>query len=253
MAMKPSPDRCLLCDGPWTGAQPHGYRGLHRRCYMRMRDAGRLDEFPILRYRLPTRPPVVKEEVPCLTPGCGGTVMRWSNRMNKTYRCNDCKSCHRLTGGYDPRLRRGYDVRLPDKERVAYWLDPTNVKMFRGVPTPFVKPGGPEGDCLVWQRAMTGNLQQTKSGSVYPQVHWYGRQQRVHRIVYSVLNDHPLDELLVVDHRCEIKQCINPAHLGAETLASNTAGRIRTMRHDRLWNDPEALRKRIQELEEDAA
>jgi hypothetical protein len=100
---------------------------------------------------------------------------------------------------------------------------------------------------------MTGNLRQIESGSVYPQIHWHGRQQRVHRVVYSVLNDHPLDELLVVDHKCEIKQCINPAHLGAETLASNTAGRIRTMRHDRLWNDPEALRKRIQELEEDAA
>jgi hypothetical protein len=250
MAMKSLPDKCLRCDGPWTDAQPHGYRGLHRRCYMRMRDAGRLDEFPILRYRLPTRPPVVKEEVACLTPDCGNTVVRWSNRINKTYRCSRCQYLKTTTGGYDRRLLPRYDSTLPPKERVAYWLDPDHQQQFRGVPTPFVKPGGPEGDCLIWQRQLKGNPQQMETGNTYPTVHWYNRQERAHRVVYSVLNDIPLEELLVVDHSCEIKQCINPAHLGAETLASNTAGRIRTMRHDRLWNDPEALRARLAELEQ---
>jgi hypothetical protein len=252
MAMRSSPDRCLLCDDPWTGMEAHRSRGLHPRCYNQMRDVGRLDEFPILRYRLPARPPMEREEVVCLTPDCDDTVTRYANRMNKTYRCARCKYAKLRTGGYDHRLLARYDQSLPPMERVLYWLDPDNQQQFRGIPTPFVKPGGPDGDCLVWQRQLHGNTRQMATGNTYPKVHWYKRQERAHRIVYSVLNDIPLEELLVVDHRCEIKQCINPAHLGAETLASNTAGRIRTRRHDRLWNDPDALRARLAELEQAA-
>ena len=253
--MKPTPPRCLLCEGRWTDAKPYLSRGLHRGCYHRMWHAGRLDEFPKLRYGAPRKPQAPKVAVGCHgSPDCENRSkpMSPTNPGASTYRCKACHRTYRNTGQYDRRLLNNYDFLLPPEERVAYWLDPTNVKNFRGVPTPFVKPGGPEGDCLIWQRSMTGSTQQIASGKTYPQVHWYGRQQRVHRVVYSVLNGIPLEELLVVDHQCEIKQCINPAHLGAETLASNTAGRIRTMRHDRLWNDPDALRARLAELEEAA-
>ncbi len=257
MAMKPEPSRCLLCDGPWTGTEAHRSRGLHPRCYREIRTAGRLDEFPILRYRLP---PKTRQLLPRMTVRCHGAPdcenrsrpMYERNPAASTFRCAECQYTFRTTGQYDPRLLPRYDVSLPPMERVRYWLDPDNRSKFRGVPTPFVRPGGPEGDCLIWQRVLGGNTRQMATGNNYPKVHWYKRQERVHRIVYSVLNDIPLKELLVVDHSCEIKQCINPAHLGAETLASNTAGRIRTRRHDRLWNDPEALRARLAELEQAA-
>ncbi len=255
MAMKPEPPRCLLCDGPWTDAQPYLSRGLHRGCYHRMWHTGRLDEFPILRYAILPKPQAPPVTVRCHgSPDCENQSkpMSQTNPNIPIYRCLRCQYVKRTTGGYDPRLLPRYDTTLPPMERVLYWLDPDNRSKFRGVPTPFVRPGGPEGDCLIWQRVLGGNTRQMATGNNYPKVHWYKRQERVHRIVYSVLNDIPLKELLVVDHSCEIKQCINPAHLGAETLASNTAGRIRTMRHDRLWNDPEALRARLAELEQAA-
>ena len=246
------PPRCLLCGEPWTD-KPHLGRGLHHRCYHRMWYASRLEEFPILRYAVRVNyEPVPKEKVSCLTPDCENTTTRYVSRINKTYRCSRCKYAKIMTGGYDHRLLARYDQSLPPMERVLYWLDPDNQQQFRGVPTPFVKPGGPDGDCLIWQRQLHGNRRQMETGDTYAKVHWYKRQERVHRIVYSVFNDIPLDELLIVDHSCEIKQCVNPAHLGAETLSGNTAGRIRTLRHDRLWNDPDALRARLAELEEAA-
>ena len=252
MAMKSSPDRCLLCDDPWTGTEAHRSRGLHPRCYNQMRNAGRLDEFPILRYRRPARPPTVKEEVVCLTPDCGDTVMRWSNRLNKTYRCNRCQYVKTTTGGYDRRLTPRYDISLPLLDRVLYWLDPDTRQPLRGVPTPFVKPGGPAGDCLIWQRRLGGNPRQIADGSAYPKAHYNGKQERAHRLVYSAIYRVPLDELLVVDHSCEQKPCINPAHLGAETRSGNTAGRLKTLRLERLLDDPEALRARLAELEQAA-
>ena len=252
MAMKSSPDRCLLCDGPWTGTEAHRSRGLHPRCYNQMRDADRLDEFPILRYRRPARPPTVKEEVSCLTPNCGDTVMRYANRMNKASRCDRCQYVKRTTGGYDRRLTPRYDISLPLLDRVLYWLDPDTRQQFRGVPTPFVQPGGPEGDCLIWQRLLGGNSWQHASKNLYAKVHHNGKQERAHRLVYSVIYRAPLDALLVVDHSCEETACINPAHLEAETLAGNTAGRLKTLRLERRWNDPDALRARLAELEEAA-
>ena len=193
-----------------------------------------------------------REAVSCLTADCGDTVFRYVNRSNKTYRCARCQYVKRTTGGYDRRLTPRYDISLPLLDRVLYWLDPDTRQPLRGVPTPFVQPGGPEGDCLIWQRHLGGNSWQHASGRLYPKAHYNGKQDRAHRLVYSAIYRVPLDELLVVDHSCEEPSCINPAHLGAETLSGNTAGRIRTRRHERLWNDPDALRARLAELEQAA-
>lgn len=257
MATKPVPDRCLFCDGPWTGTEAHRSRGLHPRCYLEMRTAGRLDEFPILRYRLV---PKTRQLLPRMTVRCHGAPdcenrsqpMYERNPAASTFRCTRCQYVKRTTGGYDRRLLPRYDVSLPLLDRVLYWLDPDTRQPLRGVPTPFVQPGGPDGDCLIWQRRLIGNPRQMADGSAYAGTHYNGRQERAHRLVYSAIHRVPLDELLVVDHSCEQKPCINPAHLGAETRSGNTAGRIRTMRHDRLWDDPDALRARLAELEQAA-
>ena len=253
--MKPTPPRCLLCEGRWTDAQPYLSRGLHRGCYHRMWHAGRLDEFPKLLYALPRKPQAPKVAVGCHgAPDCENRSkpMSPTNPGASTYRCAPCQYLERTTGGYDRRLLSRYDVSLPLLDRVLYWLDPDTRQPLRGVPTPFVQPGGPEGDCLIWQRLLGGNSWQHASKNLYAKVHHNGKQERAHRLVYSVIYRAPLDELLVVDHSCEETACINPAHLEAETLAGNTAGRLKTLRLERRWNDPDALRARLAELEEAA-
>jgi hypothetical protein len=143
-----------------------------------------------------------------------------------------------------------YDSSLPLLDRVLYWLDPDTRQPLRGVPTPFVKPGGPEGDCLIWQRQLSGNPRQIAKGSVYAKAHYNGRPERAHRLVYSAIYRVPLDELFVVDHSCEQKRCINPAHLGAETRSGNTAGSIARRKNEALLNDPVALRAHLAKLEQ---
>lgn len=190
-----------------------------------------MDLYPTTQYAVPVEP-IQKIEVKCLTPSCTKTAMRIKRCGNSTltFRCDPCKYTVRKTGFYDEKLLDRYDLTLPPKERVEYWLNPSNLKNFRGKPTPFVKWGGPEGNCLVWQRQLHGNPQQMAASQNYAKCHWYGRHERVHRVVASVMFGIPLKELLVVDHLCEVKACVNPDHLYPCTQSENTAGRIKTKR-----------------------
>ncbi|OUW44338.1 MAG: hypothetical protein CBD49_00940 [Acidimicrobiaceae bacterium TMED189] len=228
------PDKCLRCDEPWTEENPYLARGLHGRCYRTTYNRGELDLYPSTRYKIPYQPRQrnvgARIEVECKTPSCTRTAMRTKGWGTQTFRCERCRYAKVKTGFYDETLLNGYDLMLPPKERVEYWLNPNNLKNFRGKLVPFVQPGGPEGDCLIWQRQKHGNPAQMAASQVYAKCHWYGKNERVHRVVASVMFNIPLEELLVVDHLCEVKSCVNPDHLHPCTLAENTAGRIKTKR-----------------------
>ena len=248
------PDKCLRCDEPWTEENPHVSRGLHRSCYGKAWNKKELDLYPSTRYAVPYEPRQenvgTKIEVKCLTPACTRTATRTKGWGEQTFRCDRCVYAYRVTGVHDETLLPRYDYQLPPEERVPYWLNPNNLTTFRGKITPFVLSGGPDGDCLIWQKQLHGNPEQMARSQVYAKCHWYGKHERVHRVVASVTFGIPLEELLVVDHLCEVKACVNPAHLHPCTLSENTAGRIKTKR---LENKIIRLEAEIRRLKGEAA
>jgi len=252
------PTKCLSCSAKWSKTFPYLARGLCKKCYQNIHRYGGLDDYPKLRKRKPPKPPKpkqVKSETTCISEGCTATRVMYE-RFHDSFRCQPCKQAKKTYGVYDRTVLPKYDVSLPAKERVAHWLNPDNKAFYRGKLTPFVKRGGPDSECLIWQRRLNGSTQQRESykdnpaKGLYPQVHFRDGStsystQRVHRVVYAVTHDIPLAELLVVDHRCGVRTCINPDHLGHETYASNTAGAIMGVRKDK---EIAKLKKEIKEL-----
>ena len=254
MTMKPKPETCLGCDAPWSQTVKCLARGLCRRCYSWNHANGNLDKYPKYKYAS-TKTPKPKQpwiEATCNSEGCTATIMR-QKRYHHLYRCYSCTHVKKTYGVYDKTLLARYDSTLPPKERVAFWLNPKNKSYFKGELTPFVKRGGPDGTCLVWQRRTNGSTSQRNSDKgLYPQVHFCDGStsytaQRAHRVVYSVMHNIPLSNLLVVDHRCGVRTCINPDHLGHETYASNTAGAIMGIRKDKEIAE---LKKEIKKLKQ---
>jgi hypothetical protein len=62
------------------------------------------------------------------------------------------------------------------------------------------------------------------TGSRYPvgygKVHWQGKKQGAHRVVYTLLVG-PIPDGLVIDHLCRVRACVNPQHLEAVTFREN--------------------------------
>lgn len=87
-----------------------------------------------------------------------------------------------------------------------------------------INPAGP-GACWLWT---AGTF---RDG--YGSVKWTGRAAVAHRVVFHLLADPSLPvfpgrtgDALVLDHRCRVKRCVNPAHLRVTTNRANTvAGR----------------------------
>jgi len=69
------------------------------------------------------------------------------------------------------------------------------------------------GDCLLWQRS------KTRDG--YGKLCIGGKETGAHRVAYEMVYG-PVACWLVLDHLCRRRDCINPAHLEAVTLAENT-------------------------------
>src|SRR5437588_12560474 len=85
--------------------------------------------------------------------------------------------------------------------------------------------GGPDA-CWLW----TGHVQQWTG---YGAISLKGREFRVHRVAYF-LEHGRIDDKLMVLHTCDVRVCVNPAHLYQGTAKENSAdmsrrGRIHKM------------------------
>lgn len=79
----------------------------------------------------------------------------------------------------------------------------------------------PAGDCLLWQGA-------SRTATGYGVVMYRGKQTTVHRAMYMLATGRELPSDMEVDHTCNSRLCINPAHLQAVSHAENMRlGRIR--------------------------
>lgn len=68
-----------------------------------------------------------------------------------------------------------------------------------------------EGGCWLWQGSIRNG---------YGLTWWDGRVMNAHRAVYSIMVG-PVPEGLELDHLCEVKNCVCPAHLEPVTHAEN--------------------------------
>ncbi len=72
----------------------------------------------------------------------------------------------------------------------------------------------PETGCWLWQGRITS--------CGYGQMSLPGRRKGyAHRVSYETFVG-PISTALAVDHRCEVKACVNPAHLEAVSYGENT-------------------------------
>ena len=91
----------------------------------------------------------------------------------------------------------------------------------------------PQGDCRVWQ-----STSRTSQG--YGVATFMGKQTTVHRVMYQLITGQSVPSGVDIDHTCNNRACINPAHLQAVSHADNMRlGRERRThcKAGHEWND----------------
>lgn len=95
-----------------------------------------------------------------------------------------------------------------------------------------VRFAGPE-ECWLWQ----GSIDRDGYGKF--QIPVDGRQVhiRAHRWAFAYFVE-PLMEGLVVMHTCDVRACVNPAHLRQGTARENNDDKVAKDRHAKVWGTP---------------
>lgn len=118
------------------------------------------------------------------------------------------------------RTRTGYDMDAPPptvtlKDRLARFTLPPNEK-----------------GCRLWRGW-------TLAGYGYVHIREGIPRKRVHRVIFDMTADPPLEPWEQVHHICGVRNCVEPTHLERATAAANTAEML-----ERNW-----YKRRIGELE----
>lgn len=115
-----------------------------------------------------------------------------------------------------------------DKPLEQYWLDDrvkdgrrancidcsTNGRPPGPIPmNPLTRHTVDDKGCHIWSGAVH------KSG--YGQIKWLGKSTVAHRVVYTLVKG-DIPNGMVIDHLCNVKLCVNPEHLEAVSLSTNT-------------------------------
>ena len=86
-----------------------------------------------------------------------------------------------------------------------------------GAPIPLNLPVGIAGDCLIWRGGLCGRG--------YGAISYGGRSHKAHRIAWEQSRGLRLPKGMNVNHLCNRRFCVQPAHLYAGTTADNALDR----------------------------
>jgi hypothetical protein len=87
-----------------------------------------------------------------------------------------------------------------------------------------------EASCWEWRA--------TKNNMGYGMLHSksHGRKILAHRVSYEIHNPEPIQEGMIVQHRCDNPGCVNPVHLELGTMKTNYHDMVAKGRRKIAWN-----------------